>query len=496
MEQIRIGTRREVCWDEYLMDRCDGVRVRMHRPEYRGLALAADRPWEGNVSGYPSVLEDGGVVRLYYRGAGLTVDENLVPEQRAMRVQPGRFCCAVSTDGGKTFHRQPSGVAAPGLQPGNNCLFPLEMDNFSVFRDDNPACPPEERYKGLSGCCSPGDQHLDLYVSADGVHFAFSRILADDGAYDSLNVAFWDDVREEYFLYYRGIHHPGQTADDGKWHEGDDSGKVVRDVRVRTSKDFVHWSEPRRIAFDRPCPDLQLYTSQVRPYPRAPHVFLGMPTRYTERLEDRANFPHLPAYRQRRALTAMEGRSGYAMTDCVLMTSRDGFTFRRSEEAFLTPGPECGDNWFYGNCYPAYGVAETKSDRPGFPDEISVYVGEGYRCAPVRFQRYAVRLDGFFSWRGDGEGGTVLTKPLVFDGAGLELNFATSALGSLRIRLCDENGAPLEGYDSGNLFGDSVQRSVDFQKPLSDLAGKPVRLELSLRDADLYSFRFCPAWAL
>ncbi len=496
MNEIRIGTRREVCWDEFLMDRCEGITVLMHRPEYRGLALYADRPWEGNVCGYPTVVEDGGLVRFYYRGADIAVDENLVPDRRAVHAGQGRFCYAVSTDGGKSFRRQPAGITGPALQPGNNCMFTQEMDNFSVFLDDNPACPAEERYKGLCGICSPRDQHLELYVSADGIHFTRKRILADDGAYDSLNVAFWDPQREQYFLYYRGIHHPGTSGDDGKWHEEDDSGKVIRDIRVRTSRDFIHWSKPKLISFDRDCPDYQLYTNQVRPYPRAPHIFLGMPTRYTERLGDQANFPHLPAYRTRRALTAMEGRSGYAMTDCVLMTSRDGFTFRRSEEAFLTPGPECGNNWFYGNCYPAYGVVETESDRPGFPNEISVYVGEGYRTTPVRFQRYAVRLDGFFSWRGDGRGGTVLTKPVLFDGASLEVNFATSALGSLRIRLCGKDGEPLEGYDSGNLFGDSVQRTVDFHRPVSALAGTPVRLEISLRDADLYSFRFCPAWAL
>ena len=43
---------------------------------------------------------------------------------------------------------------------------------------------------------------------------------------------------------------------------------------------------------------------------------------------------------------------------------------------------------------------------------------------------------------------------------------------------------------SGNLFGDSVDRLVDFEKPVEELAGKEVRMELTMRDADLYSFRF------
>jgi homogentisate 1,2-dioxygenase len=72
----------------------------------------------------------------------------------------------------------------------------------------------------------------------------------------------------------------------------------------------------------------------------------------------------------------------------------------------------------------------------------------------------------------------------------LEINFKTSALGGVRIEILDEAGAPMEGYDSGRLFGNSLSRPVDFDAPLSALAGKAVRLRITLTDADLYSFRF------
>ncbi|NLZ56084.1 MAG: hypothetical protein GX900_05425, partial [Clostridiaceae bacterium] len=74
----------------------------------------------------------------------------------------------------------------------------------------------------------------------------------------------------------------------------------------------------------------------------------------------------------------------------------------------------------------------------------------------------------------------------------LSINFATSALGYVRIRLLSEDGTPIEDFDSGKLFGDSVDRPVDFQGSLATLAGKPIRLEISMSDADLYSFRFTP----
>jgi hypothetical protein len=63
-------------------------------------------------------------------------------------------------------------------------------------------------------------------------------------------------------------------------------------------------------------------------------------------------------------------------------------------------------------------------------------------------------------------------------------------LGSVRIRILDEKGNAIDGYDSGNHFGDSLDRPVAFEKPLADLSGKSVRLEFTLKDADLYSFQF------
>ena len=54
-----------------------------------------------------------------------------------------------------------------------------------------------------------------------------------------------------------------------------------------------------------------------------------------------------PEHRQRRM--KFHPRYGTAVTDGQFMTSRDGRTFRRWDEAFLRPGPERRDNWLYGD---------------------------------------------------------------------------------------------------------------------------------------------------
>jgi hypothetical protein len=51
-------------------------------------------------------------------------------------------------------------------------------------------------------------------------------------------------------------------------------------------------------------------------------------------------------------------------------------------------------------------------------------------------------------------------------------------------------GQPLDGYKSCEIFGDALDRTVDFDLPLSELAGKPVCLEFTMREAELYAMRF------
>ena len=485
MEPLKIGTRREVCWDEALIALAEGVSVRMHRPEFKNVALVLDAPWEGSTSSYFSLIREDGFFRLYYRGMDSGPEgSDLLSELPHIPVT----CYAESTDG-KVFHRVNTGICPFDGSTDNNIILDVIKDNISFFKDTNPACPPEERYKGLA---QYKGQALHLFTSADGVHFRHARMVADDAAYDSLNVGFWDGERERYFLFYRGLH--GAIAETSKWTaEMSDMAHndgIVRDVRVRTSEDFVNWDSPQRIRFDPAREDLELYTNNVIPYYRAKHMMIGMPTRYVDRYEDAVNFEYLPERESRAAMIRRFGRTGTAMTDCVLMTSRNGYTFRRTDEVFLSPGPEDGKSWYYGDCFLCYGMAETVSDRPGFPNEISLYVGEEERVRSVKLSRYTIRLDGFFSWNCGFAPGRVVTKPIVFDGSRLSINFATSALGYVRIRLLDPDGNALEGFDSGRLFGDSVDRPVDFEKDLASLAGKPVCLEITMSDADLYSFVF------
>ena len=82
-----------------------------------------------------------------------------------------------------------------------------------------------------------------------------------------------------------------------------------------------------------------------------------------------------------------------------------------------------------------------------------------------------------------------MTKPLLFTGREMLVNFSTSARGRMFVSLRDKTGAELKSVE---LFGDKVDRVVDFENggKLSDFAGRAVTVEFDMSDADLYSFRF------
>jgi len=89
------------------------------------------------------------------------------------------------------------------------------------------------------------------------------------------------------------------------------------------------------------------------------------------------------------------------------------------------------------------------------------------------------------------------TRPLVFEGKALVINFATSAAGSIQVEIVEADGSAIPGFalsDCPEIYGDSIEEVVQWKGGTdpSSLQGRPVRLRFVLRDADLYSMRFRP----
>jgi hypothetical protein len=119
-----------------------------------------------------------------------------------------------------------------------------------------------------------------------------------------------------------------------------------------------------------------------------------------------------------------------------------------------------------------------------------MYISEHYDWPDNRLRRLTIRRHGFASIHADAVGGECLTQPLRFTGTELALNYATSAAGSVSVEVQDPDGKAL--MQSNDLFGNELEGIVPWLggARLADLAGKPVRLRLTLRDADIYALRF------
>ena len=473
-ESIYIGGRREVFWDDHLIDTTrTTATLRLHAPQPKEVVIDHDAPWEGDGCDYHCIVADDDLYRLYYLGWG-TLD----PDVTEHIPRPIVVCYAESTDG-KTWVKPDLGICEFAGSKANNIILDdqtAKFDNFSVFKDANPACPADELYKGVG--LDGNDHFLWCFTSPDGIHFGKAWQMTDQGKFDTLNIAMWDRHSGQYICYVRDFHGGPPGAD---------LNERIRDIRWMVSDDFRTWTTPVLVDFGG-ADDYPLYTNVAQQYYRADHVFVGFPSRYVEKREWTANFDQMGGVQRRRGRMAVQPRYGLTITDCVFMSSRDGKRWKRWDEAFMTPGPEHEYNWVYGDCYPAVGMIETESDLPHTPRELSLYTFDyHWGMRPAQLRRQAMRIDGFVSYRATYAPCQLVTKPFTFAGDSLSINFATSAAGYVRIRLVGKDTT----LDSIELFGDSLDRRVEFEGgEVAALAGAPVEMEITMSDADMYSFQF------
>ena len=453
-DPIDIGSRRELFIDHHVIGSLNDVRLVLHRPTPREIVFRFDQPWEGLYSGYETVFKDGQTYRFYYRG---------MPE--AKHDLGTEVTCVAESEDGIHWTRPKLGIYEVHGTKDNNVVLARNRGchNLAPFLDTNPNCPADERYKALGGTGQPG---LLAFVSADGLHW--KQVQADPvitkGKFDSQNNAFWSVSEQQYVCYFRVFR-------DGK-----------RWIARTTSTDFVRWAEPVDLALGGQ-PREHLYTNQFDPYVRAPHIYLGFPTRFL------AGRRVLTDDEAQRIDTPTTWNYVNDCTDILLASARGGDNFQRTfMEAFVRPGADL-QNWTSRANYAARGIVQTG------PRELSLYVKHhsGYSSNHVR--RYVIRPDGFVSVQAPYKGGELITKPFTFTGSTLTLNYATSAVGGIFVEIQTPDGKPIDGFaldDCRELIGDRIDHTVSWKNGsnVRNLADKSIRLRFVMKDADLFSLRF------
>src|SRR5882724_7986231 len=95
-----------------------------------------------------------------------------------------------------------------------------------------------------------------------------------------------------------------------------------------------------------------------------------------------------------------------------------------------------------------------------------MYISEHYAWPDNRLRRLTIRPYGFASVHADHAGGEFTTRPLLFTGKNLLLNYASSAAGSVLVEIQDEAGKPLPGFSLAEmnlLFGDQLAAPVTWK---------------------------------
>lgn len=459
-ERIDIGSMRQLFVDHYLIDRLDKVELQLHEPRDEGPVLYFDKPWEGQFSGYCTLIKEGGLFRAYYRGIPTVGQDGNTDE----------VSCYAESDDGITWRKPSLNLYGIAGTTDNNVILSNAAPvthNFCPFLDTREGVPLAERYKALGGTSKSG---LIAYTSADGINWARMQDapVITDGKFDSQNVSFWSEIEKKYVAYFR------------IWTKQGYSG--YRSIGRATSDDFIHWSETIPMTFGD-TPMQHLYTNQTHPYFRAPQIYVAIAARF---------MPNRQVLDEESAKKLGVNPNYYKdCSDAVFMTSRGGGSYDRTfMESFIRPGIGL-KNWVSRTNYPALNVHQTS------PTEMSIYVNQDYAQPTAHLRRYSLRLDGFASASASFEGGELITKPLVFAGEKLFLNFSTSAAGSIKVEMLDEDNHPIEGFELENsveIIGNELEKEMAWNNSsaLEQLAGKLVRLRFVLKDADLYSFRFGP----
>lgn len=458
---VSISSRLELMIDDYLIERMDNTRLQLHVPQKMPLAKS---PLIGN--GYTTVILDGGLFRAIYRGIDPSYSGKRFDGDRGVTT-----CYAESPDGIEWTYPELALFEVAGNRSNNVVLFETPAcHTFAPFLDTRPGIDPSERFKALAGLheeavhvarqqdpqAMAADTRggLYAYASPDGIHWrklsphpVIPSEAAGDFGFDSQNVSFWSETEGRYVCYFRSW----QMQNGGPFAWTPD---LLRSISRVTSTDYLTWGEPQTLFPNEP--NEHLYTNQTQPYFRAPHIYIATPTRFM----------------------ANRGDS----TDILFMTARGNAPYTRTfKEAFIRPGPD-PKRWGNRANYVAQNVIPTG------PTEMSIYHDHSGH-------RYTLRTDGFASVHAGHVAGEMRTRPFTFTGKELVLNMSTSAAGSVHVEVQDAEGRPLPGYkreDCIEIIGDEIDRVVAWKQgtDLSKLAGQPIRLRFTLKEADLFALQF------
>jgi len=473
---LHVGSAKRLVWDNCLLDKAEGIRFEMHRPQRTGERnLVGEHPWESwQIGGMSSLLQENGKFRLWYGVShGIRHGEEYA------------IAYAESHDGIQ-WTKPELGLVEYAGSKENNLVVGYSAVIGQVFVD--PRAEAGERYRMLAAIYPTKDadppRYLTLLSSPDGLNWSKPErnvVREGDFALDTQSQAFWDRDRLSYVLFTRM----------GPW----------RQVGRSESSDPFSFSPPVNVLRPDDPVKADYYQAGVTKYEEAANAYFGLVPIFFHPGDERGN----PADGNPPLTFNYAGNPVAAVApdtlDIHLFTSNDSLAWRRHGDHAPFLGLGLDDEFDSRSLYPGVGYAVVGG-------EIWLYYS-AYDCTHLEsldgkdpFSKYlgtitraTLRLDGFVSATAGHSGAEIVTRPLVFSGDKLELNVDCSAGGHVNVELQGADGHPLSEFglaQCDRIYHNHLKKTVTWKgrAGLSHLAGTPVRLRLVMRDCRLYAFQF------
>ena len=489
-----IGTQKQLFIDDYIIQRTSHV-MRILNPAVKAPnnpIIEADRPWESNYLRCRKVFYDqkDGLFKMWYAafpefvskkdgGDGYRTNwaregdgfvRKNVPDPYGYGEPRGDqqvLCYATSRDG---FHWEKPNLGKVEFQGSrNNNILPFGTPTPNILDTHEPN--PSKRYKAAAPDYKFTAYHLgriNLFCSPDGIEWSPAPenqeldISGKKGRWGPTKYMGWDPIKKVYVTHIESCLH--RRCPLGK-----------RITGRSESPDMIHWSEVETIMIpdERDPPDLEFYSFPAFTYAG---IYIGVP--WIFRTTESLHYPQLAF-------------------------SRDGTNYQRP---FREPIIRLGDSGDFDE-------TTLYNNNPFLHDgRIWMYYSGGNWRGPERlYERgdkavHAIGLatlpeDGFVSLSaGKLNPGKVLTRVLTFEGRQLYVNIMAakhnhgSGPAQVKVEILDSAHDPIPGFtlEEADNLGTTGKHRVSWksQSDVGKLAGKPVQLRFTLRNAKLNSFQF------
>lgn len=310
-------------------------------------------------------------------------------------------------------------------------------------------------------------KEVEIAFSPDGVHWENDHsVIAHCFTSDSRNSIFYNPIKQEYNLLHRSAH-------------------VDRRISIKSSKDLVHWTEPRIIL--QPGPNYNDgYTAMHHYAMNAAYmdgVFYGFLWRYNTSLCG-DDYIRMSGYMEPELVYSYDGvefmyTSGRPLMERP-MPPEPGFAGLAAQDICLS-----ADGKDYYIICAGYSIVHGTQD--GNKQQMQMLKQRNIKTGnPI----YKIRKDGFCGIESVGHGGVVITKPIELLKDDLTFNIRANC-GTVRFAIMDREGNFLEGFRFEDCVPFSYDDALDARPrwknhDLAEILNRQIRIAVELNTAILH----------